>query len=74
MISITAIRNVWSLLISMIVVLFLHTNKMALVTQTHTGIKEITIYYRLTCLIFPIAMEEVVYVYVSSEETKAQKS
>lgn len=56
----------------MIVVLFLHTKTTALVTQTHRGIRKLIADYRLTCLILPIAIEEVVYFYVSSEETEAQ--
>lgn len=58
----------------MIVVLFLHTKTTALVTQTHKGIRKLIADYRLTCLILPIAIEEVVYFYVSGEETEAQKS
>lgn len=47
--------------------------KTALVT--HRDIRVLLIaYYRLTYLIFPIAKKEGVYVYISSEETEAQKN
>lgn len=54
-------------------IIFAHKTT-ALVTQTHSGIRKLIADYRLTCSILPIAIEEVVYFYVSSEETEAQKS
>lgn len=45
-----------------------------LVTETHKAIMKLIADYRLTCLILPIAMKEVVCVYDSSEETEAQES
>lgn len=44
-------------------IIFVH-RKTVLVTQTLRGIRKLIAYYRLTCLIFPIAVEEVMYVYV----------
>lgn len=57
----------------MIVVLFLHTKTTTLVTQTHRGVRKLIADYRPTCLILPVAIEEVVYFYVSSEETGSKK-
>lgn len=68
----TSVRNPWSLYSWLWY--YIYTQKDSISYTNTSGYKGTIAYYRLTYLIFPIAKEEVVYVYISSEETEAQKN